>query len=146
MDIAKLVSKNIQDLQGYVAVEDVCNHEQLNSAVDSIALKDSENFLGFYLNNHDTYCDSIMITNHRILFETGGKLDEIVYLDIKECCIADIGGNKVANKLTIIQKDNSFKELSIDGVKNNRFLDVYGFERFIKKILVNIKLDGSVFN
>jgi hypothetical protein len=140
MDVALLAHKNLDNLHGYTKIE---NQEQklpedLISFLPS--LDRDEKIIGFYTNQFSDRNYAI-VTNQKMIVKYCHQYNEIKYSDIEKCYME---ADKKSTNLFIQRKNKNIDVISIDGVKEGKFLDVYGFLRFIKKIIINMKLTESV--
>lgn len=142
MDITSLARKNLDSLAGYIDIEHERSSFFSNLSLDFQFLKRDENIIGFYI-NEPLEQDFIIITSQRLVVCGLNRLniDSIRYDDIQDVHIEPIEN---VNKIFICQKDGASNSILVSGIKNDKFLDLYGFLRFIKKILVNIKLNNGV--
>lgn len=135
MDIFKIANKNLSDLQGYLSIEDAHAQKSLSSIVN--ICNSGEEIIGVYINNQDGEEDIIVILTSCIMVAKEAVWNRIEYLDMERCEMESSNG---INNLIILKKNGLCQSILVNGVKDGKFLDIYGFDRFIKKILINIKL------
>jgi hypothetical protein len=142
MDITLLAHKNLDSLDGYIDIK----HERssyFSNFLSGIQFLDrDEKIIGFYI-NEPLKQDFIVITSQRLVVGDLNRqtIESIRYDDIQDVHTEPIEN---ANKIFIRQKNGSSNSILVSGIKNDKFLDIYGFLRFIKKILVNINLNNGV--
>jgi hypothetical protein len=90
------------------------------------------------INDHNIQEDLIVISIHYMLIQKKTKWEKIEYLNMEKCKLEPL---KYSHNSIIFQANSSRHSILINGIKNNKFLDIYGLDRFIKKILVNVRLD-----
>lgn len=130
MSIESIAIKYLQGLQNYV---DAINAEK-NLFLDLQLLPD-EKVIGFYINQIPDQ-SFIAITNQKMIVCNHNQYTNIEYFNIESC-------ETESSKIFVKQKSNVINILYIDGIKQAKFLDIYGFLKFVKKVLVNIKLNSS---
>ncbi len=142
MDITSLARKNLSTLAGYFDIE----HEDRISLGDFLVnfqfIDENEKIIGFY-RNESPECDFIVITSQRIVVNDLERLAtySIRYNDIQDVHTEPI---KSIDKIFVRQKNGSSDSILISGIKEDKFLDVYGFLRFLKKVIININLNNTV--
>lgn len=141
MDIALLAQKNLSKLENYIGIDNEDHKYLYNFLLNFQPLNKEEKIIGFYKNQSLEY-DFIAITSQRILVVNSGRIaTSIRYENIQDVHTEPTKGT---NTIFIRQKDGSSDYILISGVKGDKFLDVYGFLRFLKKVIVNIKLNNTV--
>jgi hypothetical protein len=140
MDITSLAHKNLDNLDGYISIRDGEYNFPDNLSLYLQLINKNEEIIGIYI-NQPIDDESIIITNRKIIVCISEKYTEIEYLNIKDCHIEP---SKKSNRILIDSNDGHANSILIGGVKENKFLDIYGFLRFIKKVLINIRLENSV--
>jgi hypothetical protein len=142
MDVRLLARKNLISLDGYVDVKDE-NRTCLSSFLLNFKfINEDEQIIGFYRNKSPEH-DFIVITSQRMVIN---DLERLTSYSIRYDTIQDvhIEPSKYTNKIFIRQKDGASDSILVSGIKGDKFLDIYGFLRFLKKILVNINLNNAV--
>jgi hypothetical protein len=141
MDVALLAQKNLSNLEGYIGLDNEEYKYLYNFLLNLQFLNKDETTIGFYRNQSLEY-DFITITSQRVLVVNSERLaTSIRYENIQDVHTEPTKGT---NTIFIRQKDGSSDYILISGVKGDKFLDVYGFLRFLKKVIVNIKLNNTV--
>ena len=140
MDIPTLAYKNLNCLHGYVDIHhtDLALKKYLLSNFQPV--KEDEKIIGVYL-NQSLDRDLIIITDLQLVICDSDRFVSIKYDDIQSVCTEP---SKNTNKIFVRQKDGLSHSILISGVKGDKFLDIYGFLRFIKKVLVNSNLNNPV--
>ena len=140
MDIILLAKKNLSNLQGYIDFK----HQGLRITddliLDSRLLSENEKVIGFYI-NRSLERNAIVITDQKMIVYDHNLHSDIKYSDIENCYTEP---DKNSTKIFIERKDGILNIISVDGVKEGKFFDIYGFLRFIKKVLINIKLTQTI--
>lgn len=140
MDITSLARKNLSALEGYIDVE----HEDRKSFCDFLLsfqlIDEDEKIIGFYRNKSPEH-DLIVITSQRVVVN---DLKRSIASSIRYENIQDIHTEpvKYTNRIFVRQKDGTSNSILISGIKEDKFLDVHGFLRFLKKVVFNIKLNN----
>ena len=140
MDLTILAHKNLDSLHGYIDIEHVDLTLNRYLFLNFKRLSEDEKIIGCYL-NQSLDRDLIIITDLQLVICNLDRFVSIRYDDIQSVCAEPI---KSANKIFIRQKDGSSHSILISGVKGDKFLDIYGFLRFMKKVLVNSNLNNPV--
>jgi hypothetical protein len=136
VNILSLAHKNLDKLYGYVDIE----HGQHNFSYDllsNLQLDEGESIIGLY-DNH-LICDNnlVVITNYGIKIQNKDIFDDVKYENIQNC---DTTSSKYTDTISICQKDGICKSILVSGVKEDKFLDIYGFLRFVRKVIINTRL------
>jgi hypothetical protein len=142
MDIISLAHKNLSNLAGYTDVDREDRTYLSNFLLNFQFVNESEKIIGFYKNKSPEH-DFIVITNQRIVIS---NLEQLTTYSIRYDNIEDVHTepSKNINKIFVHQKDGSSDSILVSGIKEDKFLDIYGFLRFLKKVLVNINLNNAV--
>lgn len=142
MDVRSLARKNLISLDGYIDVKDENRTYLSGFLLNFQFVNEGEQIIGFYRNKSPEH-DFIVITSQRMVIN---DLERLTSYSITYDTIQDvhIEPSKHTNKIFIRQKDGSSDSILVSGIKGNKFLDIYGFLRFLKKILVNINLNNAV--
>ena len=140
VDVITLAHKNLDSLHGYTDIEhaDLTLKQYLSFHFEP--LNEDEQIIGFYL-NQSLDRDLIIITNIQIVIYNLDRFVSIRYDDIQS---VQTEPSKNTNKIFVRQKDGSSHSILVSGIKEDKFLDIYGFLRFMKKVLVNINLSNAV--
>ena len=133
MDFIILAHKNLDSLHGYIDIEHVDLTLKRYLFLNFQRLSDDEKIIGCYLNQSPDR-DLIIITNLQLIICDLDKFVSIKYDDIQSICTEP---SKNTNKIFVREKDGSSHSILVSEVKGDKFLDIYGFLRFIKKVLVN---------
>ncbi len=140
MDVITLAHKNLDSLHGYIDIEHADLTLKRYLSLNFQPLSENEKIIGVYLNQSlDRYL--IIITNLQIVTCNLDRFFSIKYDDIQSVYIEP---TKSTNRIFIRQKDGSSPSILVSGIKEDKFLDIYSFLRFMKKVLVNIKLNNAV--
>jgi hypothetical protein len=142
MDVRSLAHKNLINLNGYIDVKDENRTYLSNFLLDCQFVNEDEQIIGFYRNKSPEH-DFIVITSQRMVIN---DLERLTTYSIRYDNIQDVHTepNKNTNKIFVRQKDGSSNSILVGGIKGDKFLDIYGFLRFLKKILVNLNLNNTV--
>ena len=133
MDLTILAHKNLDSLHGYIDIEHVDLTLKRYLFLNFQRLSDDEKIIGCYLNRAPDR-DLIIITDLQLVICDLDRFINIKYGDIQSVYTEP---SKITNKIFVRQKDGSSHSILVSGVKGDKFLDIYGFLRFIKKVLVN---------
>jgi hypothetical protein len=84
-----------------------------------------------------------VITSQRLVVN---NLERLILRSIMYSNIQDVHTepSNNTNKIFVRQKDGSSDSILIGGIKEDKFHDIYGVLRFLKKVLVNINLNNTV--
>jgi Bacterial PH domain len=140
MDVRALARKNLISLDGYIDVKDenrICLSDFL---LNFQVVNEDEQIIGFYRNKFPEHV-FIVITSQRMVICDLDRSISIKYNDIES---VHIEPSKNTNKIFVRQKDGSSYPILVSGIKGDKFLDIYGFLRFMKKIVININLNNAV--
>jgi hypothetical protein len=142
MDVISLARKNLSNLAGYIDIEDEDRKSFCDFLLDFQFVDEDEKIIGFY-NNKSPEHDFIVITSQRMLIN---DMERLTISSIKYDNIQDVHTepSKSTNKIFVRQKDGSSDSILVSGIKGDKFLDIYGFLRFLKKVLVNRNLNNAV--
>jgi hypothetical protein len=140
MDITTLAHKNLDILHGYIDIEHADLTLKRYLFLNFQPLSEDEKIIGFYLNQSLDH-DLIIITDLQIVICDLDRLISIKYDDIES---VHTEPSKNSNTIFVRQKDGSSDSILVSGIKGDKFLDIYGFSRFLKKILVNLNLNNAV--
>ena len=140
MDFAILAHKNLDNLHGYVDIEHADLTLKKYLCFNFQPLSEDEKIIGVYL-NQSIDRDLIIITDLQIVICDLDRFVSIAYNDIQS---VHTEPSSNTNKIFVRQKDGSSHSILVSGIKGNKFLDIYGFLRFMKKILININLNNTV--
>ncbi len=142
MNIISLAHKNLSNLAGYIDVENENRTSLSNFLLNFQFVNEDEKIIGFYRNQCPEH-DFIVITSQRIVVN---DLEQLTTYSIRYDNIEDVHTepSKSTNKIFVRQKDGSSDSILVSGIKGDKFLDIYGFLRFLKKVLVNIHLNNAV--
>ena len=140
MDLTTLAHKNLDSLHGYIDIEHADLTLKRYLFLNFQRLSEDEKIIGCYL-NQSLDRDLIIITNLQLVICDLDRFISIKYDDIQSVYTEP---SKSTDKIFIRQKDGSSHSILVSGVKGDKFLDIYGFLRFVKKVLVNINLNNAV--
>jgi hypothetical protein len=139
MDISLLAHKNLDSLHGYIDLK-YADRELSSIFLSNFQLfTEDEKVIGFYINQSNDR-DLIIITDRQIVIRNLDRFISIKYNNIQSVYTEH---SKGANRIFVCQKDEIFNSILVTGTKEGKFLDLYGFLRFIKKVLVNINLNNA---
>lgn len=140
MDVITLAHKNLDSLHGYIDIEHADLTLKRYLSLNFQPLSENEKIIGVYL-NQSLDRDLIIITSLQIVI---CDLDLFVSIEYDDIQSVHTEMSKNTNKIFVRQKDGSSHSILVSGIKEDKFLDIYGFLRFIKKVLVNINLSNAV--
>lgn len=140
MDFTILAHKNLDSLHGYIDIEHADLTLKKYLFLKFQPLNEDEKIIGVYL-NQSLDRDLIIITNLQIVIFDLDRFISIKYDDIQS---VHTEPSKNTNKIFVRRKDGSSHSILVSGIKGDKFLDIYGFLRFMKKVLVNINLNNTV--
>ena len=133
MNLTILAHKNLDSLHGYIDIEHVDLTLKRYLFLNFQRLSEDEKIIGCYL-NQSLDRDLIIITDLQLVICDLDQFISIKHDDIQSVCIEP---SNITNKIFVRQKDGSSHSILVSGVKGDKFLDIYGFLRFMKKVLVN---------
>lgn len=140
MDVNVLAHKNLDSLHGYIGIEQADLTLKRYLYLNFQPLSENEKIIGVYF-NQSIDRDLIIITDLQMVACDLNRSISIKYNDIESIHIEP---SKNTNKIFVRQKNGSSHSILVSGIKGDKFLDIYGFLRFMKKILININLSNAV--
>jgi hypothetical protein len=141
VDIALLAQKNLNDLSGYTAIEQVDGKYLGDFQLNFQILNEDEEIIGFYRNQPPEH-NVIAITSQRIAISDSEQYQRSIFYENIQAIHTEPSKN--TNKIFVRQKDGSSDSILVNGIKGDKFLDVYGFSRFLKKVMININLNNTI--
>jgi hypothetical protein len=141
MDVSLLAHKNLDSLHGYIDLKYVDRELSSDFLLNFQLSNQDEKVIGFYI-NQSTDRDLIIITDRQIVIRNLDRFTSIKYNNILS---VHVKLSKGTNRIFIYQKDGLSNSIlvKVNGIKEDKFLDLYGFLRFTKKVLVNISLNNA---
>ena len=140
MDVNVLAHKNLDSLHGYIGIEQAELTLKRYLFLNFQPLCENEKIIGVYF-NQSIDRDLIVITDLQIVICDLDRFVGIKYDDIQS---VHTEPSKNTNKIFVRQKDGLSHSILVSGIKGDKFHDIYGFLRFMKKVLVNINLNNAV--
>jgi Bacterial PH domain len=140
MDVSLLAHKNLDNLHGYVNLEYADPELLSDFLLNFQLLNEDEKVIGFYI-NQSIDRDLIIVTDQQIIIRDSDRFTSIEYNNIQS---VHTKYDKGINKIFVCQKNGLSNLVLVAGIREDKFLDLYGFLRFIKKVLVNINLNNTI--
>jgi hypothetical protein len=140
MDVNVLAHKNLDSLHGYIDIEQADLTLKRYLSLNFQPLSENEKMIGVYF-NQSIDLHFIVITDLQIVICDLDRFVSIKYDDIQSIHTEPIQNT---NKIFVRHKDGSSHSILVSGIKGNKFHDIYGFLRFMKKVLININLNNAV--
>lgn len=140
MDVNVLAHKNLDSLHGYIGIEQADLTLKRYLSLNFQPLSENDKIIGVYF-NQSIDRDLIIVTALQMVICDLDRSIGIKYNDVES---VHIEPSKNTNKIFVRQKDGSSHSILVSGIKGDKFLDIYGFLRFMKKIVININLSNTV--